>query len=120
MADLITSHQAAAIYGCGSSNLTKMARRFGFTAVRTAHIVVGDGYRKVKLWNPADILELRKRVKITEAARRKDARRNPMKRPSVKRRVRTMQMERLRAYYQLPREQRTGIGAWMKITHIGA
>ena len=109
MTDLITTHQACAIYGCRAQNLTKMAKKHRIQPRGRAEIVVADGYRTTYLWHPQDILKLRAMVRVTESNRRR--KRNPAKRPSVKRRMRTLQLAKLRAYYQTPRDQRTS--QWM-------
>jgi hypothetical protein len=66
MGDLLTTRQAARIYGCHISNWSKMTKRSGLKPAR----IVTTQTSRYYLWRPVDILNLRKRLKAKAFARR--------------------------------------------------
>lgn len=67
----VTTSEAAALYGCDATTLTRMARRYGCRprGTRTIH-VSGNLYRNAYVWHPQDILNLRRKVRLAVARRR--------------------------------------------------
>jgi len=119
MPDLITTRQAAALYGCHVTNLTKMARRYKVAcrAIVDVPYPNGTGYSRQMRWHPADILALRAAVRKAVTARRAKHR-FVSRRPDVKLRAKLRQDAQLRAYWQLDRATRKRT-RWQSLTITG-
>ncbi len=109
MTRLLTTREAAALYGCGPTNLTKMAKRYGVPPreIRDIQFDSGWGYSRQMFWHPADVLALRKKIRRANDLRKRATRIKVT--PDVAARVKKLQQDKLRAYYRLPRDQRKGL-----------
>ena len=109
MSDLLTPQEAAAIWGCTTSHIYALANDGKLPVAQVAEIVTPTGYRTTKLFRPRDVLDARRAARVSKASRTP-----PVLTSKAKARQRKVQQAKLRAYYQLPRDQRKRVGAWLK------
>ena len=117
MADLVTSQEAAALWGCSWRNIHHYVRAGKLVPVTFVARVIerptaGRVTIQVPLFKPADVLALRKHRNHARVTRgRAQAARNNKRRA-----------EMLRAYYRLPKSERKGRD-WMtkayNLLHLG-